>query len=135
MDDPDAAHFKLLAQVLSVSKTSQTAAESALNAGYGGVLSGIVGGGVVGAAMGGSREAVIGAGVGGIVGGLVSTVANAAVKDVFYVAIMDIQISEKAGEGGPGNAICTWMRVRELAGQIRQRSRKRPMRSATGPGW
>ena len=102
MDAPETAHFKLLAQVLSVSKTSQTAAESALNAGYGGVLSGIVGGGVVGAATGGAREAAIGAGVGGIVGELVSTIANAAVKDVFYVAITDIQISEKVRESVTG---------------------------------
>ena len=35
LDDPDAAQFKLQAQTLSVSKASVTAAEAALNGGYG----------------------------------------------------------------------------------------------------
>ena len=35
---------------------------------------------------------------------MVSTIANAAVKDVFYVAFTDIQISEKTREG------VTWQR-------------------------
>ena len=41
VDDPDEAHFKLQAQVLSVSKMSVTAAEAALGAGYGGAIAGV----------------------------------------------------------------------------------------------
>ena len=44
IDDPDAAHFKLQAQILSVSKASVTAAEAALNGGYGAPLAGMVAG-------------------------------------------------------------------------------------------
>ena len=103
LDDHDAAQFKLLAQVLSVSKADPTAAEAAFSAGYGGNLAGIVTGGVIGAVAGGGGDgSVIGAGVGGIVGGLVSTIANAAVKDVVFVAITDIQLSQKAREGVTG---------------------------------
>ena len=74
VNDSDEAHFKLQAQVLSVSRMSITAAEAALDAGYGG----------------------------GIVGGVAETIANATVKDVTYVAITDAQISERAGEGVVG---------------------------------
>jgi hypothetical protein len=38
--DPDAAHFRLLGNVLSVAKASPTAAEAALASGYGGVFEG-----------------------------------------------------------------------------------------------
>ena len=54
LDDPDAAHFKLQAQILSVSKASVTAAEAALNGGYGAPIAGITAGAVAGVATGGS---------------------------------------------------------------------------------
>ena len=40
--------------------------------------------------------------VGAIVGGLIETIANAAVQDVFYVAVTDVQISQKARAGLTG---------------------------------
>ena len=103
LDDPEAAHFKLQAQILSVSKASVTAAEAALAGGYGAPLAGITVGAVAGVATGGSTQDMAVAGVAGaIVGGLIETVANAAVQDVFYVAITDVQISQKARAGVTG---------------------------------
>ena len=103
LDDPDAAQFKLQAQILSVSKASVTAAEAALNGGYGAPLVGIVAGATAGVATGGSSQNMAVAGVAGaIVGGLVETVVNAAVQDVFFVAITDVQISQKARAGVTG---------------------------------
>ena len=95
VDDPELAHSKLQAQVLSVSKMSMTAAEAALGAGYGGAIAGV-------ATTGTARGTAIGAVAGGIVGGIAETIANAAVKDVTYVAITDVQISERAREGVVG---------------------------------
>ena len=102
VDDPEQATFKLQAQILSVAKTDPTAAAAALGAGYGGAIGGAVLGGTIGGAVGGARGLGIGAGAGGLVGGLAETVANAMVKDVLFVAITDIQISQKAKEGVTG---------------------------------
>ncbi len=98
-NDPDRAHYWLRANVLSAEKASPTAAESALASGYGGAL----GGAALGAAIGGATHGWAGAGVGGLAGGLagalVETVADAAVKDVTYMVVTDIEIAEKAKEG------------------------------------
>ena len=103
IEDPEAAQFKLQAQILSVSRASATAAEAALNGGYGAPLAGIMAGATVGVATGGSSQNMAVAGVpGAIVGGLVENVVNAAVQDVFFVAITDVQISQKAGAGVTG---------------------------------
>ena len=103
IDDPEAAQFKLQAQILSVSRASATAAEAALNGGYGAPIAGMVVGAAAGVATGGSSQNMAVAGVAGaIVGGLVETVVNAAVKDVFFVAITDVQISQKARAGVTG---------------------------------
>ena len=103
LDDPEAAHFKLQAQILSVSKASVTAAEAALQGGYGAPLAGITAGAVAGVATGGSSQNMAVAGVAGaVVGGLIETVTNAAVQDVFFVAITDIQLSQKAAAGVTG---------------------------------
>lgn len=97
--DPDGAHYWLLANVLNVAKSSPTAAQAALHAGFGGAL----GGAALGAGIGGATHGWTGAGYGGLVGGLVGgaveTVANAAVKDVTYMVVTDIEISEKAKGG------------------------------------
>jgi len=102
-DNPEEAYYKLQAQVLSVSKASPTAAEAALNDGFGGTALGAIGAGATGAVIGGiaggGDGALIGAGVGALVGGLAATIADASVKDVTYVAITDVQISERAREG------------------------------------
>ena len=99
-DDPEQAHYKLLAQVLQVSKASPTAAESAVRGGYGGpILAGATAGALIGGAAGGYRGAAYGGAAGALVGGVGTTVADASVKDVTYMVITDIQISEKAREG------------------------------------
>jgi len=97
--DPDAAHFRLLANVLSVGKSSPTAAESALAGGWGGALAGGVAGAAIGGAAGGYRGAALGGGIGLLAGGLAETVADASVKDVTFMVVTDIEISEKAREG------------------------------------
>ena len=103
VDDPEVAHFKLQAQVLSVSKASATAAEAALSAGYGGPLAGLATGAVVGGVAGGvTTDSAVGTAAGAVVGALATTIANAAVQDVMFVAITDIQLSQKTAEGVTG---------------------------------
>ena len=97
--DPEEAHFRLLANVLSIGKASPTAAQAALASGYGGVLAGGATGAVVGGVTHGYPGAAVGGIVGGIVGGLADTIANAAVKDVTFMVVTDIEVTEKAGAG------------------------------------
>jgi hypothetical protein len=97
--DPDSAHFRLLGNVLSVGKSSPTAAEAALASGYGGAFAGSATGAVVGGVTHGWTGAAVGGVVGGILGGVTETVANAAVKDVTFMVVTDIEITEKARQG------------------------------------
>ncbi|ETX04551.1 MAG: conjugal transfer protein TraT [Candidatus Entotheonella gemina] len=105
-NNPDTAHYKLQAQVLSVSKSDPTAAEAALNDGFGatviGAGTGAISGAVIGGIAGGRSGAAIGAGVGGLLGGVISTIADSSVKDVTYVAITDVLISERTKQGVVG---------------------------------
>ncbi len=98
-NDPDNAHYWLRASVLSVGKASPTAAETALGGGYGGALTGAA----IGAATGGALGGWSGAGIGGLAGaaafGIAEVVADAAVKDVTYMVVTDIEIAEKAKQG------------------------------------
>lgn len=97
--NPKLAHYWLRANILSVDKASPTAAQQALSSGYGGTVAGVA----LGAAIGGAAGGWAGAGYGGLAGGLagaaVETIANAAVKDVTYMVITDVEIAEKAEEG------------------------------------
>jgi hypothetical protein len=97
--NPDEAHYILQANVLSVAKSSPTAAEAALHSGYGGVVAGAA----LGVGIGGAAGGLAGAGYGGLAGGLIGaaaeTIGNAYVKDVTFVVITDIEISEKAKDG------------------------------------
>ena len=103
LEDPEAAHFKLQAQILSVSRASVTAADAALQAGYGAPVAGILASGTAGMATRGSSQNMAVAGVADAIGGgLVETVAKAAVQDVFYVAITDVRLSHKAAAGVTG---------------------------------
>lgn len=97
--NPDEAYYWLQANVLSVAKSDPTAAEAALHAGYGGTLAGAALGAAIGGAAGGWPGAGYGGLAGGLVGAAVETIANASVKDVTFVAITDIEISERAKEG------------------------------------
>lgn len=98
-NNPDEAHYILQANVLSVAKSSPTAAEAALHSGYGGALAGAV----LGAGIGGAAGGWAGAGYGGLAGGLAGaaaeTIGDALVKDVTFVVITDIEISEKVKDG------------------------------------
>ncbi|HXH11202.1 MAG TPA: complement resistance protein TraT [Alphaproteobacteria bacterium] len=93
--DPDAAHFRFLENVLNVSTASPTGAEAALASGYGGVWAGSA----TGAAVGGVTHGWQGTAVGGVVGGMTETVANAAMKDVTFMVVTDIEITEQAKPG------------------------------------
>jgi hypothetical protein len=94
--DPDSAHFRPLGNVLSVGKSSPTAAEAALVSGYGGAFAGSATGAVVGGVTHGWTGAAVGGVVRGILGGVTETVANAAVKGVTFMIVSDIEITEKA---------------------------------------
>lgn len=98
-NNPDTAYYWLRANILSVDKASPTAAETALGSGYGGAFTGAA----LGSAIGGATHGWTGAGIGGlagiVAGGLVETVADAAVKDVTYMVVTDVEIAEKAKDG------------------------------------
>lgn len=94
MDDPDDAHYIMQAYILQVGKVAPTAAESALNVGYGNVGGAVTAAGVAHVAGVDSSRGIVGA---GIAGGVTSLLADAMVKDVTYSAITDMQISERVG--------------------------------------
>jgi len=96
IDDPDAAQFQMIVYVLNLEKASPSAAESALGRGF---VGGVGTGAVAGAVIGGRHAYGRGAAIGGLLGGIVSTVADAAVKDVTYMLVADVQIKEKAAKG------------------------------------
>ncbi|HEX8874347.1 MAG TPA: complement resistance protein TraT [Nitrosospira sp.] len=101
--DPKKAHYWLQVNVLSVDKASPTAAQAALGAGYGGAYGAAIGGAAAGAAIGAAVDGWGAAGIGGLAGvaalGLVDTVASAAVKDVTFMAVTDVEIAERAEAG------------------------------------
>lgn len=102
--NPDEAHYRLQANVLSVAKTDPTAAQQALAGGYGGPLMSALGGAAAGAAIGGLAggsyaTAGIGAGAGALVLGGAEMVTGALVKDVLFMVVTDVQVVEKAAEG------------------------------------
>jgi outer membrane lipoprotein SlyB len=93
--NPNEAHYLLQANILTASKMSLAASQTALGGGYGSALAG----GVVGAGLGSlthHSSAMIG---GGIAGGLVGLAADSLVKEVNYTLISDVQISERVGRG------------------------------------
>jgi len=94
--DPKIAHYMLQANVLSVGKMDPSAAAQALAGGYGGAVDGAAMGL---AAAGMSSSSNSGAAGFGLLGAVIGTVANAAVKDVTFTMITDLQISERAAAG------------------------------------
>jgi hypothetical protein len=94
VDDPDQAQFLMVVYVLNLEKASPTAAQVALNQGYQGGA--IAAGAIAGAA---ATQSWTGAGVGGLVGGAAELISGAAVKDVTYMLVSDVQIQEKAPKG------------------------------------
>ncbi|MDP2904382.1 MAG: complement resistance protein TraT [Methylovulum sp.] len=97
--NPKIAHYWLRANVLSVDKASPTAAQAALSSGFGGALAGAALGGTIGAASAGWGGVGYGAMAGGLAGAAIETIANAAVKDVTYMVITDVEIAEQAEQG------------------------------------
>lgn len=87
------AHYILQVNVLQVGKMDPSAAEQAYLGGYGSALGTTAAGATVGAL---ASSSWMGAGIGGLVGGAVATVADAAVKDVTYTIITDVQVSERS---------------------------------------
>src|SRR5690625_358070 len=92
MDEPEDAHYIMQAYILQVGKVSPTAAETALNVGYGNAGGAVSAASVAYVAGVKSGRGVVGA---GLAGGAASLIANAMVKDVTYSAITDMQISER----------------------------------------
>ena len=90
------AHYLLQANILQVGKTDPSAAEKMFLGGYGSSIQAIGAGVAVGALAGGNANSML---AGGLMGGIFDTVANAAVKDVTYTVITDLQISERAAKG------------------------------------
>lgn len=98
--DPKEAYYRLQANVLQVGKSDATAAQAALQAGYGGGLTvGAVAGAGIGAAAGGWTGAAAGGLAGAVAGGATEFVTGALVKDVYFTVITDIQVVEKAADG------------------------------------
>ena len=92
VDSPDKAQYTMSVFVRNLEKASPTAADNYLRTGFEGVATGAT----AAYALGGhGREAA----AAGILGGLVSTAANAMVKDVTFLLVADIQITEKARKG------------------------------------
>lgn len=98
VDDPDSAHFLMSVYVLNLEKASPTAAEAALNHGFAGAGA-MVAGAAAGAVISRNRNPYAGAAIGGLLAAGISTIANAAVKDVTYMLVADVQIKEKTRKG------------------------------------
>jgi len=88
VNNPDDAHYMIQTNILRASEMSPSAAKQAYANGFGGA---VIGAGA-GAAATGSAQ---GAAVGGLFGAITETVANAAVEDVTYGLVTDLQISER----------------------------------------
>ncbi len=94
VENPEDAQFRLLAYVLNLEKASPSAAEAALSQGY---LGGSV---AAGAAVGyTTKGGYRGAAAGGLLGGAAEFISGALVKDVTYMLVVDVEISEKAAKG------------------------------------
>lgn len=96
VSDPDTANFMLQANILSVGMSDKTAAERALHSGYGGILGSVALGAGVSAVTGGSGRNM---GAAGLALGAVDFVGGLMVKDVYFAAITDIQLSQRARPG------------------------------------
>ncbi len=90
--DPDQANYELQVNVLQVGKASPSAAEQAYVGGYGSIWNSANAGTYLGATLGGYNATV----AGGLVAGALATVADAAVKNVTFSIVTDLQISERS---------------------------------------
>ena len=95
--NPKKAHYWLQVNVLSVGKASPTAAENDLKAGYGGAITGAAGT-ATGTALGSGTTSISDL-ASSLAFGAADTIANAAVHNVTYMAITDVEIAERAEAG------------------------------------
>jgi Enterobacterial TraT complement resistance protein len=98
IDDPDAATYHLNVFVLSLEKSSLTAAQAQLRQGYvggGAILAGAVVGSLLSPGHHNGRGALGGA----LIAGVGRSIANALVKDVTFMLVADVQIKEKTQHG------------------------------------
>jgi outer membrane lipoprotein SlyB len=95
VNNPNAAHYLLQANVLKVGKMSIAASQSALGGGYGSAIAGSVAGTAVGSFTNSSTGII----AGGLAGGVIGLAADSLIKDVNYTMITDVQISEKVDKG------------------------------------
>lgn len=100
VDDPDQAQFLMTAYVMNLEQAKPNAAEAALGKGFSGaagsaVLSGAAVGGLA-SATGSNNDQALGLGV---AVGAASFIADAMVKDVTYMLVVDVQIMEKTRNG------------------------------------
>lgn len=93
--DPEAAQYRLQANVLSVGQTSQTAAQAATTGGFGTPVDGAIAGLATAAALNGNLSGRS-LGAVGLAAGAADFIAGNMVKDVYFTAIVDVQISEKS---------------------------------------
>ncbi|MER2553745.1 MAG: complement resistance protein TraT [Thauera sp.] len=110
LQDPDAAHYILQANILQVGKSAPTALEAAIDQGYGvAAAGGLVlasGAAYVGGASGRGIAAA------GLVGALAEGIAGAAVKDVYFSMITDLQLKERIRGAGKAQ-VSTRHRLRQ----------------------
>jgi len=90
--DPDQANYELQVNVLQVGKASPSAAEQAYVGGYGSVVNTAYSGAYIGSTFGGNNAMA----AGGLLAGAIATVADAAVRNVTYSIVTDLQISERS---------------------------------------
>lgn len=92
--NPSLAHYHIQANILQISKMSQAASKKALGGTFGSSLAGAGTGAALGAF--GNNNTIL---AGGIAGGVIGLAADSLVKDVNYIMITDVQISERVGKG------------------------------------
>ncbi|WP_199039814.1 MULTISPECIES: complement resistance protein TraT [unclassified Dyella] len=94
VDDPEAAQYQLQANILQVGQVSQTAAQAATVTGFGSPLDGAIAGAATAAALNGNLS---GRSIGavGIAAGAADFIASNMVKDVYFSAVVDVQVSER----------------------------------------
>ena len=90
--NPDEAQFMLQVNILQVGKADKTAAEAMLGRGYGSEAVALAGAGAMYAAGSDNGRHIVG---GGVALGVADFVAGQMVKDVYFSAITDVQISQR----------------------------------------
>jgi hypothetical protein len=96
VNDPDKAQFHMVAYVLNMEKASPTAAQEALGKGY---MGGAVTAGAAVGAISNRSDSFKGGVVGAVGAGAAELISGALVKNVTFMLVCDVQITEKAKEG------------------------------------